>query len=351
MQISIIIPIYKVEKYLRECLESIKTQNFQDYEVLMINDGSPDNSEVICKEFAAGDARFKYIRQENQGVSAARNKGLSQARGKYVYFMDPDDTFSPDFLEALYNEAEAGGADIVLNNSVLIGLSPRKVLQLKDIPNGCYDADIRNYFVDGYLWYKLFRKETIDRAQIAFLPGCRFREDELFGMMFYPYCRKFSVIRQGYYYYRQHGESALASVLKNRKAYSETIARNLETIFRFYKERGLDEYFPIALRLLPYFHEWHNPRHYWQTMQQLNMHLDLEKWRDSLPIHLRLSLLPQSYPAFRLRMFWLYGSGELKKIRKQMLSVKLSKKHKLIRILGITLLEKDNWDIKNKKIA
>lgn len=85
MQISIIIPIYKVEKYLRECLESIKTQNFQDYEVLMINDGSPDNSEVICKEFAAGDARFKYIRQENQGVSAARNKGLSQARGKYVY--------------------------------------------------------------------------------------------------------------------------------------------------------------------------------------------------------------------------------------------------------------------------
>ena len=118
MQISIIIPIYKVEKYLRECLESIKTQNFQDYEVLMINDGSPDNSEVICKEFAAGDARFKYIRQENQGVSAARNKGLSQARGKYVYFMDPDDTFSPDFLEALYNEAEAGGADIVLNNSV-----------------------------------------------------------------------------------------------------------------------------------------------------------------------------------------------------------------------------------------
>ena len=201
MQISIIIPIYKVEKYLRECLESIKTQNFQDYEVLMINDGSPDNSEVICKEFAAGDARFKYIRQENQGVSAARNKGLSQARGKYVYFMDPDDTFSPDFLEALYNEAEAGGADIVLNNSVLIGLSPRKVLQLKDIPNGCYDADIRNYFVDGYLWYKLFRKETIDRAQIAFLPGCRFREDELFGMMLYPYCRKFSVIRQGYYYY------------------------------------------------------------------------------------------------------------------------------------------------------
>lgn len=214
MQISIIIPIYKVEKYLRECLESIKTQNFQDYEVLMINDGSPDNSEVICKEFAAGDARFKYIRQENQGVSAARNKGLSQARGKYVYFMDPDDTFSPDFLEALYNEAEAGGADIVLNNSVLIGLSPRKVLQLKDIPNGCYDADIRNYFVDGYLWYKLFRKETIDQAQIAFLPGCRFREDELFGMMLYPYCRKFSVIRQGYYYYRQHGESALASVLK-----------------------------------------------------------------------------------------------------------------------------------------
>lgn len=95
-------------------------------------------------------------------------------------------------------------------------------------------------------------------------------------MMLYPYCRKFSVIRQGYYYYRQHGESALASVLKNRKAYSETIARNLETIFRFYKERGLDEYFPIALRLLPYFHEWHNPRHYWQTMQQLNMHLDLE---------------------------------------------------------------------------
>ena len=78
MQISIIIPIYKVEKYLRECLESIKTQNFQDYEVLMINDGSPDNSEVICKEFAAGDARFKYIRQENQGAQYKSGSRLRQ---------------------------------------------------------------------------------------------------------------------------------------------------------------------------------------------------------------------------------------------------------------------------------
>ena len=90
-KISIIIPIYKVEKYIRECLDSILNQTFTDWEALLIDDGSPDNSGVICDEYAAKDNRFKVFHKENGGVSSARNLGLEKATGEWVTFIDADD--------------------------------------------------------------------------------------------------------------------------------------------------------------------------------------------------------------------------------------------------------------------
>ena len=110
--ISIIVPIYKVEKYLRQCLDSIQNQTYQNFECLLINDGSPDNSADICREYVSKDARFRYFEKENGGVSSARNLGIECSGGAYITFIDADDWVDSDYLEVLYNALIDENADI-----------------------------------------------------------------------------------------------------------------------------------------------------------------------------------------------------------------------------------------------
>ena len=110
--ISIIVPIYNVEKYLRQCLDSILNQTYQNFECLLINDGSPDNSADICREYVSKDSRFKYFEKENGGVSSARNLGIECSRGAYLTFVDSDDWLEHDALDRLYGALKKGNADI-----------------------------------------------------------------------------------------------------------------------------------------------------------------------------------------------------------------------------------------------
>lgn len=114
MKISVIVPIYNTGKYLSECIESILSQTLQDIEVILVNDGSPDNSDAICKKYETSDKRVKYISQRNQGVSAARNAGMAEAQGEYLFFMDSDDTIDKKFLETSYFSAQEHNADLVV---------------------------------------------------------------------------------------------------------------------------------------------------------------------------------------------------------------------------------------------
>ena len=110
--ISIIVPIYNVEEYLRECLDSIMSQTYQNFECLLINDGSPDNSADICREYVEKDSRFRYFEKENGGVSSARNLGIEHSKGEYITFIDSDDWVDSDYLEVLYNALIDENADI-----------------------------------------------------------------------------------------------------------------------------------------------------------------------------------------------------------------------------------------------
>lgn len=110
--ISIIIPVYKVELYLRRCIDSILAQTFKDFECILVEDGSPDNCPAICVEYAKRDDRIVVIHQENEGVSAARNRGLDQSRGKWITFVDSDDWCEPEMLQKLYENATKYQADI-----------------------------------------------------------------------------------------------------------------------------------------------------------------------------------------------------------------------------------------------
>ncbi len=112
-EISIIIPVYNVEKYLARCLDSVLRQSFNDFEVILLNDGSSDGSEAICREYAARDGRIRFFSQSNQGLSMARNNAMQQVRGRYIYFLDSDDSIHAQLLQLAYTLAEREQADMV----------------------------------------------------------------------------------------------------------------------------------------------------------------------------------------------------------------------------------------------
>ena len=126
--VSIIIPIYNVEAYLRQCLETVIHQTYPNLEIILVNDGSPDQSEEICKEFFRKDARIRYVRQENGGLSAARNTGIELATGDYITFIDPDDWVTEDYVEVLYRQLKKYDADVSVANYNLYDDSSSKYL-------------------------------------------------------------------------------------------------------------------------------------------------------------------------------------------------------------------------------
>lgn len=166
-EISIIVPVYKVEKYLRECLASILAQTYKDWECILVDDGSPDNSVSICEEFVSKDSRFKLIRRQNGGLSAARNTGLSSARGKYIAFVDSDDVVYLKYLERLHELITANDADVAqVSYELLFTTFVRKRVLVDSVTvhtrGGVAMEMMRDKKIPSYMWNKLFKREVID---------------------------------------------------------------------------------------------------------------------------------------------------------------------------------------------
>ena len=149
IKVSIIIPVYNVEKYLRQCLDSIVNQTLKEIEVICINDGSTDNSPIILEEYEKKDPRIRVITQENMGSGVARNRAIQQAKGKYIGFMDSDDWADPTMFEKLYENAELNNSDIVMCPMLIInesgqGLSriDKKLLPYYNLD--CFDETFDN---------------------------------------------------------------------------------------------------------------------------------------------------------------------------------------------------------------
>ena len=161
--ISIIVPVYNVEKYLHRCIDSILAQTFPDFECILIDDGSPDNCPAICDEYAEKDGRIIVIHQKNAGVSAARNTGLDKASGEWIGFVDSDDWLEPNALGKLYNKQRETNADIVTGRYRNIYNNSKKTAVSK------FENKFKNNLVDLFmnnnikmLWGKLYRKILFD---------------------------------------------------------------------------------------------------------------------------------------------------------------------------------------------
>ena len=210
--ISIIVPIYNVENYLRQCLDSIMNQTYQNFECLLINDGSPDNSADICREYVAKDARFRYFEKENGGVASARNLGIKRSEGAYITFIDSDDWVESDYLEVLHNSLLEEDADISVStykrfemsdgtwyfHSFQRGYEKRVFINQEIIEEFTklneYDASYR--FVSG----KLVRKTVLHN--ILFNEMTTFGEDMEFWMKLYLISSKIVYSNRDTYIYR-----------------------------------------------------------------------------------------------------------------------------------------------------
>jgi glycosyltransferase involved in cell wall biosynthesis len=180
-KISIIIPVYNVEKYLSRCLNSVLKQTFNDWEAICINDESPDNCCKILDQFAKKDSRFKIITQKNQGVSISRNNGLKEAKGDYIYFLDSDDAMHPQLLDITYNLAKQKNADWVcfgFEKSNGIEYEPKKIsedkIKYKITNNPLYINKGRKNKISVNVWSKLYRKELI--KDLNFIPNIHFQD-------------------------------------------------------------------------------------------------------------------------------------------------------------------------------
>ena len=214
--VSIIVPIYNVEKYLRQCLDSILRQTFRPLEIILVNDGSTDGSDTICQEYAEIDERIVYLKKENGGVSDARNVGLDAVTSDYVLFIDSDDWIEPTYVEVLYEKIEEYQADIVFENYTSFNDEDSNFYF--HMSNDYYEEIYDNYSVMNLLndsresknaalivpWAKIYRKEILNDLHF---PLARTGEDALFNLKVFLKSEKIVYIHKGSYIYRHRGES------------------------------------------------------------------------------------------------------------------------------------------------
>lgn len=199
--ISIIIPVYKTENTIRRCLDSIQRQSYEDWEAIVVDDGSPDKAGEICDEYERTDSRFRVIHQQNGGVSSARNAGLSIAKGEYIAFCDSDDYVAKDWLMS-FAQAVAD-YDVVVAGLTYVRASDETPfrIDLQDAaPSRCADVMSQTESF-GYLVTKIFKASIIHTNHIRFNESFRFLEDEEFICRYWTHVKKVRFIPQAECYY------------------------------------------------------------------------------------------------------------------------------------------------------
>lgn len=243
--ISVIVPIYKTEKYIDKCLRTLCSQDISlPYEIIAVNDGTPDHSADIAREYAKRFGFIKVIDRENGGLSAARNTGLAAARGEFVAFVDSDDFVACDYLSKLYGAATDTGADIVCCNyyntsedgehaikcvlKPIAGVYPSKVM-LRCL---LHDVTLRSY-----VWNKLFRRSLFTEHNILFPVGIKFEDVNVMPQLFY-YSHTITVIKDHLYNYVRRSGSITGSLKKSDvRDYIESYAR----LRRFFESENIFE--------------------------------------------------------------------------------------------------------------
>ncbi len=266
VSISIVIPVYNIEKYLKTCLDSIVNQTFKDFEVICVNDGSKDDSLEILNEYAKKDSRIKVVTQENGGSGSARNNGLKRAEGKYVQFLDGDDYFEPELLEKLYNLAEKHQADISVCSSRKVDdegnitetrnpnspLNLAKIILDKSFSYKDFPEDIFS-LIGTIPWNKLYLRQMLLDNNLKF-PALTGPDDLCFVHMANVCAEKIAVIDDELINYRYNRPG---SVQTYRANHTLDIVRAFLFIKDFLKEKRLYDFLEKAyIKALTFSVRW-----------------------------------------------------------------------------------------------
>lgn len=242
--VSIVIPVFRVEAHLRQCLDSVLNQTLNEWECICIDDGSPDGSGAILDEYARKDARFRIIHQRNCGVSCARNRGLELARAPYLTFVDSDDWIEPDALERLLTAMKEARADVAMCSLCVHGTGRQGAYT--EIPyspaagsGGAYAVSNESFsgssLVDVSVCAKLFKTEIIRRNHIHFIPDLKVSEDMEFSTRMLCHSTRLSIIRSALYHYRTGHESSIMNNILHGRMKTSDFANSINAIYHLYR--------------------------------------------------------------------------------------------------------------------
>lgn len=232
-KVSVIVPVYNVEKYISKCLDTLVNQTLDDIEIIIVNDGSKDKSKEIIKKYEIKNSqKIKYYEKENGGLSDARNYGMKYANGEYIAFLDSDDYVELDMYEKMYEIAKKENSDMVECN--FIWEYPNKTRDdIGEIYNNKKEMIEKIRVV---AWNKLIKKEIVEKSKVSFPVGFRY-EDVEFTYKLIPYLNKVSFIKKPLVHYIQRENSI--SNMQNEK--TKEIFEVLDNVLRFYKENNFYE--------------------------------------------------------------------------------------------------------------
>ncbi|MFL2079866.1 glycosyltransferase [Marinilactibacillus psychrotolerans] len=261
VKLSVIMPVYNVEKYLDRSIKSMLNQTLKDIEIIMVNDGSTDNSGVICDRYALEDSRIKVIHKQNAGSGFARNTGLASAKGKYVYFADPDDYVEVTLLEENLTIAEHNDLDIIefgyfeeLQNEESVRLLSTSVPKCNGIMN---QSEFRGAFREFHkyrpfsLWTKIYNREFLLSNHISFTDQ-KVGQDALFLIEVYKYLSRIGYNTNPYYHYVEREGSAVTKYRSKRVDFEYNIAEHFNELMRYWNM--VDEYNDLIIQ------------HYWRVL-------------------------------------------------------------------------------------
>lgn len=209
--LSIIIPVYNSERHLKQCVDSVLAQSYADFEIILVDDGSTDLSGKLCDEYASRYTNVYVFHKKNEGVSAARNKGIEQARGEYVVFVDSDDWLEKDALSLLMQHGDM--ADLMFFGSAFHAVDKgvktycpelHMYKGLSELQEGMIDLVVNPKYPDylGYTWNKVFKRSILKECNIRFIDNLAYREDEAFTLQYAYYCKNLITLPDIIYNYR-----------------------------------------------------------------------------------------------------------------------------------------------------
>ena len=236
--ISVIIPIYKVEKYMDKCIQSVVEQTYKNLEIILVDDGSPDKCPEKCDEWAKRDCRIKVIHKQNGGLSDARNNGIETAQGEYIAFVDSDDWISNDMFEKMWMALENNDADMSVGRYVKVfpnGECEESVPLQNEIEvltnEEAINLLLEDQVITSHVWRKLYKRKLIKNK---LFPIGKYYEDVFVMPELFIQCKKIVCLNEVYYYYRQNNEGILGSnTVKVNRDYCEALEYDCDIIEKY----------------------------------------------------------------------------------------------------------------------